>query len=240
MDLGSILTTIQPFLVMFVALTAAFLTALWVSAVIWAFRDIRARSRDIFAHVLATLLVLIFFPLFPVPGLILYLILRPRETLAEVYERSLEEETLLRGIGERSACPSCNRSIEEDFVVCPACQTRLKKPCLACGRLLHLRWTICPYCGAAQTTAAAGPALYPQAVAMPLDAAAKAPMLSAAALDSCPEPVTSEHEPVSAETVAPSELDPEAESAAESDAEAVQEAGAEAGPESSASELDEA
>ena len=83
MDLEQILATIQPFVVMFVALTAAFFTALWVSAVIWAFRDIRSRTRDVFAQILATLLVLIFFPLFPLPGLILYVILRPRETLSE-------------------------------------------------------------------------------------------------------------------------------------------------------------
>jgi RNA polymerase subunit RPABC4/transcription elongation factor Spt4 len=153
MDLESILNTIQPFIVMFAALLAAFLTATWIGAVIWAFRDIRSRSRDIFAQVLATLMVLVFFPLFPVPGLLLYLILRPRETLSEVYERSLEEEVLLQGIEERLACPGCNRRIEDAFMVCPTCHTRLKKACPSCGRLLHLRWNICPYCGAAQTAA---------------------------------------------------------------------------------------
>jgi RNA polymerase subunit RPABC4/transcription elongation factor Spt4 len=155
MDFQSILNTIQPFLIMFVALFAAFMTATWISAVIWTFRDIRARSRDIFAQILATLMVLIFFPLFPLPGLMLYFILRPRETLSEVYERSLEEEALLQGIEERMACPGCNRRIEEDFMICPTCHTRLKKECPTCGHLLHLRWNICPYCGAVQTTAKA-------------------------------------------------------------------------------------
>jgi len=153
MDLESILGTIQPFVVMFAAAFAAFLTATWIAAVIWAFRDIRARSRDIFAQVLATLMVFVFFPLFPIPGLLLYMILRPRETLAEVYERSLEEEVLLQGIEERLACPGCNRRIETDFMICPTCHTRLKKACPACSRLLHLRWNICPYCGAVQTAA---------------------------------------------------------------------------------------
>ena len=69
-----------------------------ISIVIWTFRDIRSRSRDIFAQILATLMVLVFFPLFPLPGLALYMLLRPRETLSEVYERSLEEEALLQGI----------------------------------------------------------------------------------------------------------------------------------------------
>jgi RNA polymerase subunit RPABC4/transcription elongation factor Spt4 len=157
MDFENILRTIQPFLLAFTALFAAFATAAWIGLVIWTFRDIRARSRDIFAQVLATLMVFVFFPLFPLPGLALYLILRPRETLSEIYERSLEEETLLQGIEERLACPGCNRRIEEAFMICPTCHTRLKKACPSCGQLLHLRWNICPYCGAVQTTAKATP-----------------------------------------------------------------------------------
>ncbi|MDD3825179.1 MAG: zinc ribbon domain-containing protein [Anaerolineae bacterium] len=162
MDFESILSTIQPFVILFAALFAAFLTATWISVVIWTFRDIRARSRDIFAQILATLMVLVFFPLFPLPGWVLYLILRPRETLAEAYERSLEEEALLQGIEERMACPGCNRRIEEEFMICPTCHTRLKKACPACGRLLHLRWNLCPYCGAVQTAVKAPSQAVPQ------------------------------------------------------------------------------
>jgi RNA polymerase subunit RPABC4/transcription elongation factor Spt4 len=194
MDLQSILSTIQPFIIMFAALFAAFLTAVWISVVIWAFRDIRARSRDVFAQILATLMVLIFFPLFPFPGLILYLFLRPRETLSEVYERSLEEEALLQGIEERMACPGCNRRIEEDYMICPTCHTRLKKACPACGHLLHLRWNICPYCGAVQTSAKAAPSLGPAPVVMPVEAGAEARMLSRSASSPLPEP-SSEAQP---------------------------------------------
>jgi RNA polymerase subunit RPABC4/transcription elongation factor Spt4 len=168
MDFEQILRTIQPFVIMFAALLAAFMTAMWISIVIWTFRDIRSRSRDIFAQILATLMVLIFFPLFPLPGLALYMLLRPRETLAEVYERSLEEEALLQGIEERLACPGCNRRIEEEFLICPTCHTRLKKACPACGRLLHLRWNLCPYCGAVQTAVKAAPAP-PEAVALAVE-----------------------------------------------------------------------
>jgi RNA polymerase subunit RPABC4/transcription elongation factor Spt4 len=172
---------------MFVALLGAFLTAVWVSAVIWAFRDIRARSRDIFAQILATLMVFLFFPLFPLPGLLLYLMLRPRETLAEIYERTLEEEALLQGIEERLACPGCNRRIEEDFLVCPACHTRLKKGCVACDRRLHLRWTICPYCGADQTTKTA-PSLQPRPVTTVVEPREETPLLQASAPSSLPQP----------------------------------------------------
>lgn len=223
MDFENILRTIQPFVIMFAALFAAFLTAMWISVVIWTFRDIRSRSRDIFAQILATLMTLIFFPLFPVPGIILYLILRPRETLAEVYERSLEEEALLQGIEERMACPGCNRRIEEAFMVCPTCHTRLKKACPACGRLLHLRWNICPYCGAVQTAVKAAPPP-PRPLALQAEPAVQASQLAEAAPSSLLEPVArAELEPADGPDPASADeetviVEPEAEPPAEPEA----------------------
>ncbi len=129
-----------------VAVLSGFFVALAVSLVVWTYRDIRSRSRDVFAHILAALLVLIF----NVPGLLLYFILRPQETLAESYERALEEEALLQDIEEKQSCPGCKQAIQPDYMVCPNCHTKLRKPCTNCGRLLHLKWTICPYCGSAQ------------------------------------------------------------------------------------------
>lgn len=128
------------------AFFSAFLAALWISLVIWTFRDMRARARDAFAQLLASLMVLILGPL----GIFLYLILRPRETLAERYERSLEEEALLQDIEERHICPGCKQPIEPDYVLCPICHTRLRRPCIHCGRLVHPRWSVCPYCGEGQ------------------------------------------------------------------------------------------
>ena len=124
------------------AFGGAFVLAIWVSLIVWTFRDVRSRSRDIFAVLLATLMVVIFGPL----GLLLYFLLRPPHTLAELYERSLEEEALLQDLEERAVCPGCRRKIEPDWQVCPECHTILKKECLNCGELLHLRWTLCPYC----------------------------------------------------------------------------------------------
>ncbi len=79
-----------------VAIMGAYLVAFWLSMAIWAYQDIRSRSRDYFTHFLAVLLVL----LFNFAGLVLYLILRPRETLAESYERSLHEEAILQDLEE--------------------------------------------------------------------------------------------------------------------------------------------
>ncbi len=134
---------IEVILQIFIALLGAYFIAFWVSLVVWTFRDIRSRSRDIFAQLLATLMVLVF----NLPGLLLYYILRPQQTLTEAYERALEEEALLQDIEGRKSCPSCKHPIEEDYVLCPNCHTQLKNKCSHCGKLMHLKWTVCPYCG---------------------------------------------------------------------------------------------
>lgn len=139
----SILNNLGAILLVVVAFLGAFLVALWVSLIIWTFRDARARSRDPFAQLLAALMAAIFGPL----GMFIFLILRPHETLAEAYERSLEEEALLQDIEERLVCPGCKQTVQDNFQLCPSCHTRLKKVCPSCGELLRLRWNICPYCG---------------------------------------------------------------------------------------------
>jgi uncharacterized membrane protein len=56
-----------------VAVLGAFFFAFWIAMGIWTFNDIRSRSRDWLAIVLACLLVLVF----PIVGQILYLMIRP-------------------------------------------------------------------------------------------------------------------------------------------------------------------
>lgn len=121
--------------------------ALWGGMAIWTFRDIRARSRDFLAQILATILVIVL----PVIGLVVYLMLRPRETLEEAYEHSLEQEALLQAIEEPEECPGCGQRVSTTFLYCPDCHTRLKKPCPECDSPLRLHWSLCPYCGASVT-----------------------------------------------------------------------------------------
>lgn len=119
-----------------------YLAAILLGMVIWTARDIRARSQDIFSQILAMLLVLIL----NLPGLFVYLILRPQESLAENYERMLAEEALLEEIESRRFCPGCRQRVEADWLVCPACLAELKRQCSHCGKLLALNWKACPYC----------------------------------------------------------------------------------------------
>jgi RNA polymerase subunit RPABC4/transcription elongation factor Spt4 len=137
-------TFVMAALQVILAFVGAFSLALWISLIIWTWRDVRQRSRDIFAIMLATLMVVIFGPL----GLILYFLLRPPVTLAELYERSLEEEALLQDLEERPRCPGCSRQVEDEWIICPDCHTTLKKVCPSCRNGLNLNWNVCPFCGA--------------------------------------------------------------------------------------------
>jgi RNA polymerase subunit RPABC4/transcription elongation factor Spt4 len=125
-----------------VAVVVALTVAFWIGFAVWTFRDIRSRTRDFFAWILATLLVLALGPV----GLLLYMLLRPKDTLAEVYDRQLEEEALLRDISIRRACPECQRVTEPDWVMCPHCRSELRRACASCGRVLELNWLVCPFC----------------------------------------------------------------------------------------------
>lgn len=125
------------------AFGGAFLAALWIALVIWTYRDIRSRARDPLVQILSSLLVAVL----NLPGIIVYLILRPARTLEEEYQHTLEEETLLQSLEELPLCPGCERRVRDDWQVCPNCHTKLKKPCHHCSRLMELPWNVCPYCG---------------------------------------------------------------------------------------------
>lgn len=138
-------TLVRDFILVASAFAAAFIVALWLGLVIWTFRDIRKRSRDPMARILAVLVAAVLF----LPGVLIYLILRPSKTMDDDYQQSLEEEALLQSIEDKPLCPGCGRQIDKDWVACPSCYTRLRKPCHQCGRLMELAWNLCPYCGTA-------------------------------------------------------------------------------------------
>lgn len=155
MDFTSILAEVKNILPIIGLLIGGYLVILWVAALIWTYRDIHSRTEDILLQVLAVTLVLVL----NFAGLVVYLILRPRETLTQKYERQLEETYMRRDIEDEHICPTCSRGIQPDFILCPYCQTALRRTCNNCARVVDLTWPVCPYCaepagGSSRTTQA--------------------------------------------------------------------------------------
>ena len=126
-----------------IAIIGAFVVALWFALVIWTYRDVVSRSRSALMQVFATLIVVLFF----IPGVVIYLLLRPNETLDEKQQRWIEEEYLAQELEDVAVCPSCNHSVREEWIFCPSCRYQLRRPCFSCGRLVESAWDVCAFCG---------------------------------------------------------------------------------------------
>lgn len=159
----------------------AYVVALYLGLIVWTFRDIRSRTRDMLAHIMAALLVAVF----NLPGLLVYMLVRPKTTLAEEYDRTLTEEAVLHELDAKLLCPNCQHNIEADFIVCPSCHHQLKLRCVGCGRLLLPDWGVCPYCGRFQDGT---PAATEPETAEPAEAEASASAPTAPAEDEEPMP----------------------------------------------------
>jgi RNA polymerase subunit RPABC4/transcription elongation factor Spt4 len=167
-------------------LCLVFLVVFWLAIVFWTWRD--ARRRGAMSWFWA-IVVALFFPLLPLPGWVVYMVVRPPEYEEDARERELEirarEAELAR---ESSVCPSCLKAVEPDYLICPYCMKKLKKECGSCGRALKMSWAVCPYCKTKQVVQqAAEPAA---AQAAPVPAAAKPAAKAASPAKAAPAPAS--------------------------------------------------
>lgn len=130
-------------------LFGSYFLIMWLSSIAWVYRDVRQRTDDMATQIVAIAIAVVF----PIAGLPVYLVLRPRETLQDSYDRQLEENVILTELHNQNVCSNCRRPAQPDFVVCAHCATALKQACQQCGRLLHVQWRHCPYCAAPRVTA---------------------------------------------------------------------------------------
>src|SRR5918994_5356334 len=128
-------------------LIVIYVVLLWLGTAYWAFRDMQARTENPILPYFAAALIIFFTPLLFVFAVVLYLIVRPRETLAEVYERSLAEESLLAEVEKNELCPVCRDRVDAEWLVCPNCRPRLHRVCPSCNRLAEPNWPLCAFCG---------------------------------------------------------------------------------------------
>jgi len=74
---------------------AFYFVLLWAATAYWAYRDLQTRTTNPVAPYLAAALIIIFTPILFLFGVIVYRILRPRETVGEANERALAEEAMM-------------------------------------------------------------------------------------------------------------------------------------------------
>jgi len=171
----------------------AYIVLIWLASAFWAYRDMRLRSASAITPFVAAAAIIVFTPIFFLFGLLIYRIVRPKETIAEVNERALAEETMLAEVASHSQCANCSRPVHEDWIICPTCRNRLRRVCPNCEHLIELDWTLCAWCGKdferAETagTAAFMPSARP-ALRAPQAAAARMPMPPPQATRPAPPP----------------------------------------------------
>jgi hypothetical protein len=128
----------------------------WVATVYWVYKDARRRIADRLLVFVSTALGVL-----PFLGPLIYMLFRPPEYLEDVRERELEIRAMEERLGTGDArCPVCRAHVDDDFLVCPVCTTRLRQACTACSKPLEAAWQICPYCET-PIIADAGPAIQP-------------------------------------------------------------------------------
>jgi hypothetical protein len=116
----------------------------WVIVIGWVWTDAGERSTNISFKVLSALLVAIL----NIPGLIIYLIIRPKQTIAEIYWSDLERRYLKYETAELGDCYECGFQLQPGFVNCPNCSAVIKVKCDGCGVFIDKDWRYCPFCSA--------------------------------------------------------------------------------------------
>jgi RNA polymerase subunit RPABC4/transcription elongation factor Spt4 len=124
-----------------------YLIVIWLATSYWAFRDMQQRSANPIAPYLAAAGIILFTPIFFVFAVWVYKIVRPHEKIGEVWERNLAEEALLAEVEAIQHCPGCERRVNDEWIICPTCRTRLNRVCPNCSRLVGLDWSLCAWCG---------------------------------------------------------------------------------------------
>ncbi len=124
-----------------------YLVIIWLACAYWAFRDMQQRSDNAILPYIAAAGIILFTPIFFIFAYWIYKLVRPHEKIGEVWERNLAEEALLAEVDSIHHCPTCERRIDDEWIICPTCRTRLKRVCPNCSRLVGMDWSLCAWCG---------------------------------------------------------------------------------------------
>jgi hypothetical protein len=115
----------------------------WLVVVYWVWLDSGERTSNRNTRLLYILLVITL----NVIGWIIYLIIRPSQTIEEIYWSDLERRYLKYETAELGDCPRCGTQLYPGYTFCPSCRYQLKRKCTQCDVYIDRKNKHCPYCG---------------------------------------------------------------------------------------------
>lgn len=115
----------------------------WVVVLDWVWMDSGERTTNKKARLIYVLLVL-FLNVF---GWIIYLIIRPSQTIEQIYWADLERRYLKYETAELGDCAKCGAQLYPGYTFCPKCGLEIKKKCRACGMYIEKESEYCAFCG---------------------------------------------------------------------------------------------
>lgn len=113
------------------------LVILYVLSIVWVARDAYQRGTSWIWCLIA---------LIPFLGVMAYCLLRPSLLQIDRDEQELEIALKQRQLMKYGECANCGYPVEDDYILCPSCHSRLKNMCPTCHRALDPSWAVCPYC----------------------------------------------------------------------------------------------
>ncbi len=115
----------------------------WFAIVWWVWFDASERTTKIWAKIASVVLVAVF----NVFGLIIYLIVRPDQTIEGTYWEDLERRYMKYETSELGDCPQCGAQLYPGFIYCSNCGYELKVKCDKCDVFIDKNCKHCPFCG---------------------------------------------------------------------------------------------
>ena len=101
-----------------------------------------------------------------IPGLVIYLIVRPSETIEQIYWADLERRYLKYETSDLGDCSKCGHQLLPGFVFCSNCGNEIKLRCPKCGVLMSKDFKFCSNCGNQLRERALTEEQYPNVIVM--------------------------------------------------------------------------
>jgi RNA polymerase subunit RPABC4/transcription elongation factor Spt4 len=114
----------------------------WLIVVGWVWVDSGERTTHLTSRILGVIVVGVLNLL----GLVIYLLVRPKQTIQELYWADLERRYLKYETSELGDCQNCKHSLQPGFNVCPNCGFQIKKQCGRCNVWVEKSYAYCPFC----------------------------------------------------------------------------------------------